>query len=296
MKTSTKQTPIFVTHVYDIDFFEILDKLKDRYTTNCKLIANYQASLASLKELEENYVKSKKLEGKYLKIEKRFRHYVMPSSDILYPTMLAFKLIVSDPHKIQAILSYQSVLFSGNYYADKDNFIGLVEFNIYKLVKSADFLNESIRLDKIANWLENNRKFIIINAYTEKRVTIQAEFADILAKKIEPYFDESQYPDLYNVINKDISVNEKLIFNGSLIELTDLFKRLKANKKIVVKSNEALAQWISDKFGIKKNIIDGKLKGINKKVVLDYLVRESRIPKGKARIICEDIAPLVNKK
>ena len=164
-----------------------------------------------------------------------------------------------DVYKIEPLLSYQSLLFLGNQYASKDNFIGLLEFLIYDIVKEKVLPDEQIRLEKMVNWLERNRTFLNKKAYykpssindieNERIVTMEPDFANVFFEKFRVFFKE-QEKQLFNFIINNEST-ELLNFDGKSNQLAELFKRLRYNSKIQVSTNKELANWIVKHFTAK---------------------------------------------
>jgi len=280
-------------HEYDIDVFEILDNLHERYS---KVPENAKAGKDELynilKIMKKGFIDFMAKEGINITQNTKLSSYILPSSLNIYPQYLAFKILTIDPYKIEPLLSYQRVLFLGNYYAPKDDFLGLVEFMVYDFVKNRNYFNEDIRLEKIINWIEQNRAFILNNQFYEFRtVAIAGEFVYILYRALQIYFPNSQHSELYQLLFKDKKPSAPLVFNGKLIELADLFKRLNLHNFIVVDSAKVLAEWIAGNFCLKTRNISGIPEQIKPATTLSYLNRDARIPKGKSKMILEAIAP-----
>ena len=160
-------------------------------------------------------------------------------------------------------MSYQSVIFLGNNYAVKDNFVGLIEFLVYDFVQKRVLSNEQVRLEKIVTWLERNRVFLITKAYNEfdiedvaeeqfepnppsRKIKMDPQFAGILSEKLKCFF-EGHEKALYNLIVKN-ELSSQLPFNGQANQITELFKRLRYNSQITVSTNKILADWLVDSF------------------------------------------------
>jgi hypothetical protein len=179
-----------------------------------------------------------------------------------------------DVFKIEPLLSYQSVLFLGNEYASKDNFIGLLEFLIYDIVKEKVLPNEQIRLEKMVNWLERNRTFLNKKAYyktprindseNKRIVTMDTDFANVFFEKFKVFF-KGQETELFDFLINNEST-ELLNFNGKSNQLAELFKRLRYNSKIQVSSIKELANWIVKHFTAKnkqKEFVELKINTIS---------------------------------
>ena len=298
-------------HVYDIDVFEILDQLRTKLSANIEALPPDKRDLKFIDEEEEFFVSFMAKEGIDLTENKKYRNYILPSSNNLYHNFLGWKILSMDAYKIGPLLSYQSVLFLGNDYAPKDNFLGLLEYSTYTFVKGRIFFNEFMRLEKIVDWLERNRIFQLNKAYNNddnidgtnetdetnqpavstkvRTVSMNPEFASILIEKLKQYFPEVQHTNLYNLIMKDRFIS-KLPFSGNTNQLTELFKRLRYNGKITVRTNDALAIWIFNHFEVLDET--GKIEQLNQGTILAILRNsEKEPPKGKR--ILEDMAEYI---
>jgi hypothetical protein len=295
MKPTEYNFPRVVRHVYDVDAFETLDKLKEKYLKHIDFIHEQLRDLEFIKLEEELLIKQFKEDDFDLTEHQKHRNFIIPSNYNLYCTYLGYKLLTIDLYKIEPLLSYQSVLFLGNYYATKDNFLGLIEFLVYDFVKVRLLPFEQIRLEKMVNWLERNRSFILQQSFTSKIVAMEPDFANILYQKLQPFFANEQHSSLHELIFKGNKSTAHLCFAGNQIELVDLFKRLRHNQKIVVNSNKTLCNWIFNNFEIQNKKEGEPNIQLNYDVVLDYLSRDERVPKGKSRVICEEIAPYISK-
>ena len=241
-------------HVYDVDAFEILDIVKEKYKSNNNII-----SVKSLKFEEDNLVKFLIEEGFNAGENQKNRNFILPSNYNLYNKFLSYKLLTMDVYKIEPLLSYQSVLFLGNEYASKDNFIGLLEFLIYDIVKEKVLPKEQIRLEKMVNWLERNRTFLNKKAYyktpsindseNKRIVTMDADFANVFFEKFKVFF-KGQETELFDFLINNEST-ELLNFNGKSNQLAELFKRLRYNSKIQVSTYQELSNWIVKHFALK---------------------------------------------
>ncbi len=309
MKPEDYKFPNVVRHVYDVDVFQILDELRDKYSGNTKLLPSHLKDLKFIEEEEETLVDFLTEDGSDLKENRKYRNFVIPSSHNMYGTYLGYKILTIDLYKIEPMLSYQSVLFLGNYYSSKDNFLGYVEFQIYDFVKKRNFLNENARLEKIVNWLERNRMFVLDKAYNKvesnnnlqagkntenkslefRKISMEPQFANSLYQKLEPYFSESQHPKLFDLILKG-KCDEQLCFNGQTNQLAELFKRLRYNFKIHVNSNKILAKWLTDSFTFKNK--QGGSEQFNIGTILQVLTKSKAEPEKNKRLF-ENLAPFV---
>ncbi len=285
-------------HAYDIDVFEILDELRKKI-----LSSGTDEDKKKLQEFdfiqadEDFFINDMVKYGVDLKGSQKNRNYILPSSYNGYYTYLGWKLIIMDVYKIEALLSYQSVLYLGNYYAGKDNFFGLIEYLVYDFVKARILFGENIRLEKIMNWVERNRSFMVGKAYSgnakRKRVnrkapsfrtlTMEPAFSNILFEKLAKFFSIDQKQDLF----KAIVTGEKIkgiCFAGNANSIVEFFKRLRYNQKIFVSNNKVLAIWITDTFCTRDS---NSLKKLNPSTVLDVLQRTKNEPTKPNRILPE---------
>lgn len=261
MIESAYNFPNVERHVYDVDAFEILDRLKEKYLQ----VDGFVTEQMLLFE-EENLLQLLEEEGYNSMEHQKYRNFILPSNFNQYNNFLGYKLLTIDLYKIEPLLSYQSVLFLGNNYAVKDNFIGLLEFLVYDFVQRRVLPNEQVRLEKIVTWLERNRVFLITKAYNEidaedavevplednkfnppiRKIIMDPQFAGILCEKLNCFFEGNEQA-LYNLIVKN-ELPSQLPFNGQANQITELFKRLRYNSKITVSTNKILAGWLVDCF------------------------------------------------
>ncbi|MCX6297286.1 MAG: hypothetical protein NTX97_14745, partial [Bacteroidetes bacterium] len=112
-------------HEYDIDVFEILDNLREKYKSKMDSLPSHLKDLKLLDDEEEYILQHMKEDhGIDLTENKKYRNYILPSSYNIYNTFLGWKILTMDPYKIGPFLSHQAALFQGNHYASKHNFIG----------------------------------------------------------------------------------------------------------------------------------------------------------------------------
>jgi len=158
MKSKNKEAPEFINHAYDIEIFSIFDDLRNKYPNDGTVDINEDIDNSTFFEMQEDsVVKALESEGIDLLQNNENRHYILPSSSDLYFHILGWKILTINPHKIDALLTYQSLIYIGNDIAQKDNFFGLVEFPVFQFVEANNYLNEDIRLEKIADWVNRNQ-------------------------------------------------------------------------------------------------------------------------------------------
>ena len=286
--------PFVIRHEYDIDVFEILDNFRNRIE-EYNNVSKQKRDPKDLDVLEAAFVKSIEVDfGIDLTENQKYRNYIISSSNKFYTIFLGLKVLTIDPYKIEPLLSYQSVLFLGNRDAPKDNFLGLVEFEMYRNVKQQALLGDSLRLEKIVNWLERNRFFLMNKAYNEeipqllnfKVVDMDPDFANIMQEKLKAYIPIEHHPNIFILFFKG-EIPSPLCFIGQTNQLTELFKRLRYNSKINVATIDALANWITKNFVVKNKL--EKIENIKTTTVLQILKKSTaEPPKGKR--ILEDVA------
>lgn len=286
-------------HAYDIDVFEILDELRLKILSpGNEEKAEKLKEFDFIKEDEDFFVSDMQNKGIDLTGHRKNRNFILPSSYNIYYWYLGWKLLVMDIYKVEAVLSYQAISYKGNHYAEKKNFLGLVEFLVYSFMKQRIFPNENIRLEKIMNWVERKRDFAAnkknlggFKMLEFRPITIDPLFASQLCEKLQPYFSETQHEQLSEAITKG-HIIRGLCFDCSIRAFVDVFKRLRYHKKIVVKNNEALAHWLTDVFCTKED--GGQLKPLNYETVFDILKRTKNEPSKSNRIL-EDFVAFVPK-
>lgn len=297
-------------HVYDIDAFEIIDRVKDKYKSNGNQVPKHLRDIEFMKLEEELLINFLNDKGIDTHEHQKHRNYIMPSYFNLYNHYLGYKLLTIDLYKIEPLLSYQSVLFLGNHYASKDNFLGLIEFLVYDFVKARLLPFEQIRLEKIVNWLERNRILLLNKAYNEdsstdklrekeikpkapkfKTVEMEIAFAHTLQEKFKAYIAIEQHRSLFDLFFKG-ELTVPLTFNGQANQLAELFKRLRYNSKIIVASFKVLADWITKNFVTMNE--QGENEQLKKDTILQVLKKFTAEP-AKGKRILEDVAEFLPK-
>ena len=299
MIESAYNFPNIERHVYDVDAFEILDRLRDKYLKEEGFVTEQMLLIE-----EENLLQLLDEEGYNSMEHQKYRNFILPSNFNQYNNFLAYKLLTIDLYKIEPLLSYQSVLFLGNYYAVKDNFIGLLEFLVYDFVQKRVLPTEQVRLEKIVNWLERNRVFLLSKAYNDlgiddetielkiqnetlpppsRKIKMDPQLANILCKKLNCFFEGQEKP-LYNLLIKN-EIISPLVFDGQANQLTELFKRLRYNAQITVSTNKLLAEWLVESFCTFDN--SGKNSPLVFSSVEAVLKNSDREPPKTKRILIE---------
>jgi len=185
------------------------------------------------------------------------------------------------------VLAFQATLFEGNQYAAKDNFVGLVEFMVYNFVKRRNFLKEEVRLERIMNWLDINRRFVIVTPESKLPMSQQMEVeipittAKLVFSEFSKYFNSDQENSLRELLFNNIKPTEKLCFKIGPTLLIELFKRIHYNQLLISTTKTALADWIFDCFCVfedkephhlSKNTITGILSKPDKEPKKDHIL------------------------
>jgi hypothetical protein len=286
--------PTYGLHVYDLAAFELLAMMRQKIISsgNQKLIREL-SRFDFLKEEENSLIMAMLQYG--FEIPKDKRNFIVPPW--LRPHSIFFlgwKLLTVDVHKIEAVLSYQFEVFSSDEFYQGD-FSGMVEYGVYSFVKERLFPNEEVRLEKIMAWVERNRQFIreqvdeTIIAPVFRVIEMDLEFSHDLYENFKAYFSFQQHEILYQVI-VDRELIEGLCFNGNINTLVELFKRLRYNKRIIVKSNKVLNQWINKVFCIRDE--KGDLRKLKPGTVESVMKKPKNEP-AKGNRILENLAPYI---
>ncbi len=286
--------PNVIRHVYDVDAFEVLDAMKVKLTTQVgKKNNNGEKQLEMLKIVEESLIKDAQNFDLDILENQKYRNFVLPSSSILYHTFLVYKLLTFDVYKIGPMLSFQSKLFLGNYYAVKDNFVGLVEYTAYESVKNSMFSDKNLRLEKIVNWVEskNNDYNYSIKSYRSseienKFIKADGEYIRMLHGKLKPFFEiKEEKALLFDALFSGKVISE-LSFYGQANQFVEFFKRLKYNDKIFYNRNKDLAEWICLNFKF-RNRKTGEFENFSNDSVLQILKNSTKEPRKFYRILGE---------
>ena len=302
MKEVKYNFPAVLRHVYDIDAFEILDQLRKNYECKKESIKPDYDYLASIDDQEDHFMKVMKSEDRDLTMHQEHRNYIVSSSLNFYNYFLSQKLLIIDIHKIGALLSFQAKQFLGNPTAKRDNFIGLIEFKVYESVKVGNIFSEDIRLEKIMNWVDKNRRISSVD-FTEENLTLdeddvlrkvptfrevayEEDFSITLVNALKPFFAEEEHELLLRLIIDGV-YEKSIVFKAKQNQIVELFKRLKKASKLVVSNNKVLAEWITKCFlMLDKN---EQPRALNYNSVIDILNKSRNEPKWDR--ILQDLLP-----
>jgi hypothetical protein len=290
---------IITRHLYDIDAFQILDALRDKYKSYNEKTPHDSRSMEFLDVEEDVLMEFLTEQGIDASFHQKRRNYIIPSNSNLFNSYLGYKILTIDLYKIERLLSYQSTLFLGNYYASKGNFTGLVEYLVYNFVKARLLPFEHERLEKIVNWLERNTTF---EPYAEKSISsapqgttpipkfrVKDGFVSILYEKFKYYFAEEERPLLFDLL-KNGEIDGQICFHGNANQLAELFKRLRYNIRIEVKTLKDLTEWIIKHFRISTSSQDVQ---DLKFVTINQVLRKADKEAKKGKRILEEIVPFI---
>lgn len=282
-----------IRHPYDVDAFEVIDSF-------LKETKNQDYAENRIKEIEEAICLGEEMmvkrlsenSSKIIDSQKR-RHFILPSIYNEYNDYLALKLLIVDPYKIPALLSYQSALFLGNHYAAKNNFIGLIEFQVYNKVKSFDFKDNDLRREKIMEWVEKNRYFDYEdNSETrikEDFLVSDAKFSQVLYENLKIIIPDSFQEDLYYLLSENRVPKEPIPVQANKSQIVEFFKRIKYNDKSHLE-NKKLAGVLCRAFcSLNKNMDKDELKESS---VYDILRRTKDEP-SQGNLLFENMVPYV---
>lgn len=143
----SKDLKPIISHVYDVDLIAAYNRLSMVEFTNIESKGSY---LERNKTVIESFCLKNNIDFPFY-----FDHkipLVIPSTTYNFEYYVGFFLITFETPKIPAFLSYQLTIYQGVH-----DFVNLVEFLIYEIVKSNSPFDNSIRLEKIMQWVINER-------------------------------------------------------------------------------------------------------------------------------------------
>lgn len=151
----------FEKHVYDVDVIESIEKIHE-LAKNMQLTKT-QKGLA-IEEYFERIWGTVEFYCNFMKVDfvekKNQKHLIVSSEQNFYLWALALELMHRSLHRIESFLNYQKENFIGNYYANKHEFVGMIEFLVCNTVESNMPYNDQLRLDRIMRWVtkQNEQK------------------------------------------------------------------------------------------------------------------------------------------
>ncbi len=192
-----KNSPKFKYHTYDVNLTELYKLAKASYESGN--IQDIDGRLSRLSETIEFYCKETGVNP--INFENGLP-IIVPSSHNLFPSFFGLLLAFCDSNDIELLLHHHQGHFKGNYYAEKDNFLGMVEFICRgTAIREAVFQTDK-RADKITSWIVHER--------TKKQ-----------AHKLD------SVPDVIHISQAPV-INSSLQWIGSSTSLNKLSKELSA--------------------------------------------------------------------
>lgn len=282
-----------VRHLYDVDAFEVIDKFKSELHLQDLPNQDIERIEKRIQLFEEVMVENMQDRESNIKMYQRQRHFIIPSFYNEYNDLLSLKLLVIDPYRIPAFLTYQSILFLGNEYAVKSNFIGLIEFDIYERVIKHDFKNLDIRRSKILEWVDKNRYFDFSDN-TEARkesgfLISDSKFSYILFDRLKSIVEDSSQSDLFRLLTENLTPKTKIPVHTRVGSLVELFKRVRYNGRSFL-NNEGMQTVLCSSFCIADEEMNTT--ELNPITVTDVLRRTAKEPNMR---LFEEIAPYKEK-
>jgi hypothetical protein len=165
-----------ISHAYDVDLIAAYDRLSRIEFINVETKENY---LERNKTVIESFCKNNKLDFPFYFDQKI--PLVIPSTTNNFEFYIGFFLISFEIPKIPAFLSYQLDIYEG-----EQDFVNLVEFLIYEIVKSNSPFDNSIRLEKIMQWVSNER-------YSKNQIELRRNQASVDIDFENEGFDNEEY-------------------------------------------------------------------------------------------------------
>ncbi len=118
-------------------------------------------------------------------------------------------LITFDIPKIPAFLSYQKKNYSG-----KVDFVDFVEFRVYEIVKNFSPINNSIRLEKIIQWVMNERSKVKEQLDSDDKVFLEKKIKTVEHALYHFYLQEAKIEAPF-LKSKQSTKREMMVDQGS---------------------------------------------------------------------------------
>jgi hypothetical protein len=175
---------------------------------------------------------------------------VISSSHPFYVFALGIDLIQRPNYIIDSFLDYQRNNFLGNYYADKNEFVNLIEYGIRRFVEDNSPIDFNDHLNTIMEWVKenkdqdtpvNNNILIINNIVINNNFTYTSAFQNKTTTETK---GESE-------IEFEINLDEK-IFNNFYSEFKKKFKEDQHDQLKYILSNTLSNKEISKNYPYKK--------------------------------------------
>jgi hypothetical protein len=271
--SATPEQTIFEKHVYDIDVMDAFRSLVKSFEGHETTVTGIPVN-EYLNRINEGLIAFARSHRIYLPALYTDGSIIVYSSDCYYPHALALTLMTLPKHRIHSLLDYQFRNFEGNHYAEKDNFVGLLEFHIaYFLERNSPF-DASDLLDRIMEWVRNIRDKSVENP-TKHVVLISEAFAEDLSIQLVPFFPHDAEKEILDTLLGK-TLGKGLRFDGPINRLVELFKRIRLYEKMTA-PNDQLAGWIAENF----QYFDDKKKDYftpNTNTILSILTKKGKEP------------------
>lgn len=137
---------------YDIELFSLLRQMKEKYKNFKERPFSDEYSNSEFFDVErKDILATLKNEGVDINSICEDEFYIVPVKSKHYNQLLAWKLLIVEQYEIAMTLEYQKAKYMKS--NPKARFHGFINFIIKGYVKSYCFPNETIRLDKITDWV-----------------------------------------------------------------------------------------------------------------------------------------------
>lgn len=223
-----KKLPPIKTHEYDVDivkaYFEI-KKLLETIVDDGQYLKK-EEYLQRILYLITDYCQINNLPiDQVLQIKYPI---IVKSTNVGFQTYLGMTMIAFDINKIEAILSYQNILWKG-----EGLFASFVEHGVYSFVYHNSQFDNNIRLSKIMQWVEKNRVFTFPGSQNEKKgeKTPTLEYGETTNLATIFYYwpySEEKLTELYIALVLNNKINE----NKSFLESFKTYESLPVNGTI----------------------------------------------------------------
>ncbi len=217
-----------ISDEYDINITAAYRNLKDLIS-----VPGFQKSpyIEEYLEAWRNSIKKYCVEKNlpYEKIMRLSYPVIVPCGIPEFEEFLARSLTTFEPNKIGAMLSFQNAGWKG-----EELFASLVEHRVYALVKFYSPFDNSIRLEKIMNWVNKNRVFELPDNSTDvvaKGVKISGiDTMENTKISLWPFEDE-KLKGLYNALLLDEKIKKNDFFSASFVSASNSAEKMTVWKK-----------------------------------------------------------------
>ncbi len=140
-------------HVYDLELKSLFEQYKKGIST-VQLNTTDKTPEYFVRLLKTNLINYCKLSK--INFQKHAQIIITPIEDGAYRMFLSISLIFSEPHKIRQYLNYHEELFK-SLTQTRDDFVGVIEFQIIDSIKAFSPFDNSHRLSEIMLWVESKK-------------------------------------------------------------------------------------------------------------------------------------------